>query len=119
MAVDTEPDGELKLPEPTEFTAFTVNVYEVLVASPVTVQVRAGAVIVQVLFPGEDFTWYDVMPIPPSSSGASHDTSICVSPEGVPVTDFGAPGSVGVREELDGEDAALVPIAFVALTVKV
>jgi hypothetical protein len=26
FAVDTEPDGELKLLEPTEFTAFTVNV---------------------------------------------------------------------------------------------
>ena len=73
----------------------------------------------QVLLPGDDFAWYEITPIPPSSSGASHETSICVSPEGVPVTDFGAPGRVGVRLEPDGAEAALVPMAFVALTVKV
>ena len=35
------------------------------------------------------------------------------------MTDFGEPGRVGVRLEPEGDDAALVPMAFVAFTVNV
>jgi hypothetical protein len=41
---------------PTEFTATTVNAYEVPFVSPVTSQVVSGAVEVHVLFPGLEVT---------------------------------------------------------------
>ena len=43
-------------PEPAEFVAVTVNVYEVPFVRPTTVQVVVGAVALQVNDPGEDVT---------------------------------------------------------------
>ena len=43
-------------PAPAEFVAFTVNVYEVPLARPTTVQVVTGAVELQTNEPGLDVT---------------------------------------------------------------
>jgi hypothetical protein len=59
---------------------------------------------------------------PPVSSGAVHVKRIWPLAGLVVVNDPGAPGAVGPTAgvtELEADDATLVPIAFVAVTVKV
>jgi len=63
-------------------------------------------------------TLYPVIAEPPSATGAVHDTAAWAFP-GVAVTAIGAPGTVlGVVAAL-ASDSGEVPIALVAVTVKV
>jgi hypothetical protein len=55
---------------------------------------------------------------PPVELGAVNDIVACAIPA-VAETAVGAPGVVIGVTEFDGDDAALVPITFVAVTVKV
>ena len=84
-----------------------VNVADV----PVTVAVAPA---------GLEATVYEVIALPPSLAGAVQETAAEASPA-VAVTPVGAPGTVagafGVTL-FDEADAALLPTAFVATTVK-
>jgi hypothetical protein len=70
---------------------------------------------------GTEVTVYEVMALPPSLSGAVHETEAEAAPA-VAVTPLGAPGTVagafGVTL-FDGAEGALLPTAFVAMTVNV
>lgn len=67
---------------------------------------------------GTEVTAYPVTADPPSDAGAVHVTVAEPSPA-IADTDVGAPGTVlGVTAE-DAVDGALVPTAFVAVTVNV
>ena len=83
---------------------------------PVTV--TDVAVVVAVTPPGSDVTVYPVIGLPPSEVGAVHATTARTS-SGVADTPLGAPGTVGVVTEFDASEVALVPMEFVAVTVKV
>ena len=63
-------DGELV---PAELVAVTVNVYEVPLVSPVTVQ--PVETVEQVNAPGVEVTVYPLMAAPPLLAGAVHDTT--------------------------------------------
>ena len=89
---------------------------------PVTV---ADVPVIAALPPaGLELTLYEVMALPPFDAGAVHETeaealpAVAVTPVGVPGTVAGGGGASGVTL-LDGAEAALEPIAFVATTVKV
>ena len=85
----------------------------VLPSGAVTVTVT-GAVTPAAL----DVTVYELMALPPFDAGAVQDTVAWALPA-VAVTAVGAPGTVAGVTLLDASDAALVPTAFVAVTVKV
>ena len=68
-------DGADATPVPMGLVAVTVNVYGEPLVSPVTVQVVAPPVAVQVLLPGDDVTLYWVMVSPPLDAGGFHDTT--------------------------------------------
>ena len=104
-------DGE---PVPAALVAVTVNVYEVPLVRPVTVQLVDA--VVQVNEPGEDVTLYPVIDEPPELDGALHDTVTCVLPD-VPETAVGAPGTVAGVTAAD--TAELHPAWLVAFTVNV
>jgi len=59
-----------------------------------------------------------VIALPPLTVGAVQVTTALVFP-GVAVTDVGAPGGAAGITAADGADAGPVPMAFVAVTVKV
>jgi hypothetical protein len=105
-------------PAPTALVAFTVNVYAVPFASPVTVMEVHGAVHDPVMAEGEEVAVYDVIAEPPVLAGAVKATVACALPA-VAVPIVGAPGSVAGVTLFDGADAALVPRALVAATVNV
>ena len=65
-----------------------------------------------------EVTVYSVIGLPPSEAGAVHETTARTSP-GIADTSVGAPGTVGVVTEFDASEVALVPMEFVAVTVKV
>ncbi len=111
---------ELLVPEgvlvPTAFVAVTVKVYVVPFDRPVTV--AEVTLLVAVCPPTFEVKVYIVIAEPPLSAGADHVKVALPSPI-VPATLVGASGTVaGVTELLAVEDA-LVPIALVAVTVKV
>jgi hypothetical protein len=83
---------------------------------PVTV---IGLVVpVPIILPGLEVTVYPVIAEPPLLPGAVNVTEACVFPnEAVPIV--GAPGTVDGVTEFEAELATLVPMAFVAVTVKV
>jgi hypothetical protein len=89
--------------------------------SPVTVIIPLPAwVNVPVKLPGFEVAVYDVIVEPPLEAGAVNDTDACASPAlAVPIV--GVPGTVAAAgvTELDGALAAPVPMALVAVTVKV
>ena len=105
-------------PVPTEFVAVTVNVYAVPLARPPTVIDVHGAVQVPVMPEGDEVAVYDVIVAPPLLAGAVNVTVACALPA-VAVPMAGAPGTVAGVTLLDAADAELVPMAFVAVTVKV
>jgi hypothetical protein len=72
-----------------------------------------------VIPPGLDVAVYDVIAVPPLLAGAVYVTVADVLVATVAAPIVGAPGTVQVVIEFDAELAALVPIAFVAVTVKV
>jgi hypothetical protein len=73
---------------------------------------------VPVLAPGFEVAVYPVIADPPSLDGAVNDTLACASPF-VAVPIVGAPGTVDGVTELEAELARPVPLALVAVTVKV
>ena len=86
--------------------------------SPLTVAVKAPLDHVAVAPPGVAVTVYPVIAESPSDAGAFHVTVACVSPA-VAVTLVGAPGVVAGVTAMDAEEAGLLPLAFVAVTVNV
>ena len=113
----TAEDGAEAALVPFAFVAVTVNVYEVPLVRPVTVQLVVA--VVQVNPPGEEVTVYPVMAVPPLFDGAVHETTDWVL--AAPVAD--AP--VGTCETPSGmiaeeaEDAEPAPDTFVAVTLNV
>ena len=114
--VITEGDGSELALVPAAFSAVTVNVYSVIWVRPIIV--TDVPFVVAVTPPGSDVTVYSVMGLPPSEAGAIHETTARTSP-GIADTSVGAPGTVGVVTEFDPSERALVPMEFVAVTVKV
>jgi hypothetical protein len=84
--------------------------------SPVTVTGLAEPVFVKP--PGLEVTVYPVIGEPPSLVGAVNVTVAWVIPA-VAVPIVGAPGTVEGVTEFEAELGRLVPLAFVAVTVKV
>jgi hypothetical protein len=101
---------------PTAFVAVTVNVYDTPLVKPVTIKGEAPPVAVKP--PGLDVTVYEVIAEPPLETGGVNVTVACpLPPVAVPIV--GASGTVAGVTELLVAEAILVPIAFVAVTVKV
>jgi len=103
------------LPVPLMFVAVTVNVYEVPLVRPLTVQVSTPNA-VQNAFPGLAVTVYRVIAERPSLAGAFHETTALLAPN-VATTAVGASGTV-VRTTVTESEAALVPALLTATTVK-
>jgi hypothetical protein len=82
---------------PTEFVAFTVNVYAVPLVSPVTTQLRVVLPVLQVLPPGDDVTVEFVTAVPP------FDVSVQVTVD--------CPFSLLVAATLLGASGAVLAIA--------
>jgi hypothetical protein len=109
-------DAADDVPVPTALVAVTLKVYAVPLVSPMTVM---GEVVpVPVSPPGVEVTVYPVIADPPVDPGAVNVTEACAFPE-VAVPTVGAPGTVAAVTEFEVEEDALVPSAFVAVTVKV
>jgi len=101
---------------PALLVAVTVKVYAVPLLSPVTVIGDAGPV--AVIPPGDEVTVYDVIGEPPVDAGAVKVTVACaLPPVAVPIT--GGPAVAAAVTEFEGTEAAPVPTALVAVTVKV
>jgi hypothetical protein len=101
---------------PAEFCAVTVNVYTVPLVSPVTVIGEPPLVAEKP--PTFEETVYDVIDAPPLLTGGVNEIVACPFPATAD-TFVGLPGTVAGTTELLEADAVLVPIAFVAVTVKV
>lgn len=74
--------------------------------------------VVTLRFPGLDVTVYEAIALPPAFVGAVQLTVACALPA-VALTPVGAPGVAEGVTALEGADAGPVPIALVAVTVKV
>ena len=85
---------------------------------PVTAQLNEP-VVVQVAPPGVAVTEYPVITAPPFETGSVQDTTEETSTPELPLTEVGAPGTVEGNAEAEAEDAVDVPLALVAVTVKV
>ena len=68
--------------------------------------------------PGSDVAVYSVIGLPPSEAGAIQETAARTS-SATADTPMGALGTVGVVTEFDASEGTLVPMEFVAVTVKV
>jgi hypothetical protein len=101
---------------PAALVAVTVNVYVVPLTSPVTVIGDAPPVAVNP--PTFEVTVYEVIADPPLLAGAVNVTVAEPLPA-TAVTPVGDPGVVSGVTELEAVEDALVPTAFVAVTVKV
>ena len=73
---------------------------------------------VAVMPPGLEVAVYEVIALPPFAAGAVKLIVAWVLP-GAAVNAVGAPGTVAGVTLLEGADAGPVPMAFVAVTVKV
>jgi hypothetical protein len=102
------------------FVAVTVNVYEVPLVRPATVQeVDEADEVVQVFDPGDDVTVYPVIADIPSSAGADHETTDWALPEEVADTPVGASGADATAATVtsdDGLPAPLMPFTLTACT---
>ena len=107
---------------PIPLVAVTLNVYGVPFVNPVTTQVSVGATEVQV--PAATFpdvyavTVYPVTSEPRESNGASQETVAVVLPF-TAVTFRGSEGAAFTDALVEAVDAAEVPAALVAVTLKV
>jgi hypothetical protein len=110
-------DGSDAGPVPTLFVAVTVNVYGVPSTKPRTAADVAPAV-VAVAPSGDAVTVYTVIALPPSETGAAHDTVACASPA-TAVTAVGAPGTVAGVTGVEAPEASPVPTVLLAVTVNV
>jgi hypothetical protein len=108
-------EGAEAAPVPTELVALTVNVYDVPLVRPVTVQ---GDVAHVPVCPPEDVAVYERIVAPPLLPGGVKLTVAWPLPA-VAVPIVGAPGALRTRTLLDAADAALEPTEFTATTVKV
>ena len=115
-SVVTEGDGSELALVSAAFVAVTVNVYTVFWVRPVTV--TEVLVVVAVSPPGSDVTVYSVIGLPPSEAGAVHETNAETS-LGIADTPLGTPGTRSGVTEFDASEGRLVPLEFVAVTVKV
>jgi hypothetical protein len=86
--------------------------------SPVTVQVVV-LVAAHVRPPGVAVTVYPVMAFPPLLAGATQETTEMAFAFEVAVTPVGAPGRLAGVATAEAVEAAEVPAAFVAVTLKV
>ena len=86
--------------------------------NPPTVAEVAGAATVTLPPAGDEVTLYEVIALPPSDTGAVHDTLAEALPP-VALTSVGAPGTVNGVTLFDGNEAGLLPTTFVATTVNV
>jgi hypothetical protein len=103
-------------PVPFAFVAVTVNVYAVPFVRPATMIGLAAPA--DVMPPGLDVTVYPVIGLPPLSAGAVKLTVARALPATAEAA-VGAPGTPTGVTLLDAADAALTPMAFVAVTVNV
>jgi hypothetical protein len=71
-----------------------------------------------VMLSGDEVTVYETIAEPPFDAGVANETLACMLPA-VAVTLAGASGTVIGVTLFDAADGALVPAAFVAVTVKV
>jgi len=97
---------------PTEFIAYTVNVYEVLGESPVT----PTDVLEVVVEPPDQVMLYEVMAAPPLLEGALQDTVAVEEPVALADTLCGAPGTAATTAEVELELAVVLPNELVAVT---
>ena len=104
-------------PAPDTFVAVTVNVYDTPPVRPVTV--HEVVAVEHVKPPGDEVTVYDEIAAPPLDDGADQETTDWFVAPAVPETPVGATGTADGTIDEDAEDAALVPFAFVAVTVNV
>jgi hypothetical protein len=81
--------------------------------------VQVVVAVVQVNEPGVEVTVYPVIAAPPVLIGAIHDTTDWAFAAPVALTAVGAPGTVDGVTAADADEAAPVPLAFVAVTVNV
>jgi len=102
---------------PRAFVAVTVNVYEVPLVRPFTVQNSAPSV-TQVFKPGDDVTVYAVTVAPPHTA-AVHETTLRPFSAAVADTPVGAYGILEGMIEAVAPEAEPVPLTFVAVTVNV
>ena len=100
---------------PALFFAVTVKVYAVALVRPVTVN-GLPAPFADIL-PGFEVAVYPVIALPPVSPGGEN-VIVAWPLAAVAVPIVGAPGGSAGVTVLDAADAKLVPIAFVAVTVK-
>lgn len=113
-------DGADAAEVPAAFVAVTVNVYEVLAVSPVTVIVPEPAWdTVPVTEPVSEVAVYLVIGEPPLDAGAVNATVADVDPAAATAPMVGAPGTVAGVTGAEAADAAEVPPAFVAVAVNV
>jgi hypothetical protein len=112
----TEFEAELSKLLPLAFVAITVKVYAVPLVRPDTVIGLPEPVPVKP--PELEVTVYPVIAEPPLLAGAVNVTVASAFP-GVAVPIVGAPGIVDGVTEFEAELAKLLPLAFVAITVKV
>jgi hypothetical protein len=110
----TTPEGTEAAPEPTSFTAATVNVYVVPFVRPVTV--HDVVAVIHVNPPGDEVTEYEVISLAPLDAGAFHATRTEESPK-VPTTEVGGAGTLAKLIGVDGKEADPVPATLVAVTV--
>jgi hypothetical protein len=104
-------------PVPAELVAVTVMIYVEPLFSAESMQVKAP-VVVQMDPPGVAVAVYPVMTAPPLENGAVHDTTTLALP-GVAITPVGALGAPTGVTAFEETEAALLPAALVATTVKV
>jgi hypothetical protein len=111
-----ELEAVLARPVPLAFVAVTVKVYAVPLVSPVTAIGLAEPMAVKP--PGLEVTVYPVIAEPPLLPGDVNVTVALAFPA-VAVPIIGGPGTVEGVTEFEAELAGPVPLAFVAVTVKV
>jgi len=99
---------------PSAFVAVTVNVYEVPLVRPATVQEVDE--VVHVFDPGDDVTVYPVIADIPSSAGADHETTDWALPFEVADTPVGASGADAAAATVISEDAEPAPLLPFTLT---
>jgi hypothetical protein len=117
----TAPEAADSGPVPAALIAATLNVYVWPLSSPVIVRDVAGELVVTgvcATAPTYGVIRYPVIWLPPSDTGAVHDTSTEPSPA-VPPTAVGAPGTVRGVTAAEAAESSPVPAALVAATVNV
>jgi hypothetical protein len=112
----TELDADDAVDVPLALVAVTVNVYDVPVVRPDTV---IGLAPVPVSEPGDEVAVYADTALPPVAPAVYVTVAEVPVPPSAAVPIVGACGTVVAVMLLDATDAELVPIALVAVTVKV